>query len=117
MISNPVKFGYCESEKQFTYEGGKQLFHFSPHDNNLSTTMENNLIFFADDETHALKVLEKMFKFTIKHAVEEKGVFSKGTSERFSEYLTALRAGKLKVKPAPMNQFYEVGWASNDTVH
>lgn len=120
MISNPIKFFVTGSEqKSFEYEGGKILFHFSPYDNGLSNTFEDNVVFFANDEKHAINVFKRMLKFGIQCS-RERGPGSSGYSsyrkKRFEAYIDALNSGKIKLTKAPMNQFYIVGWASNDTL-
>jgi hypothetical protein len=130
MISNPVSLfsggGSHKDIKEFIYEGGSKLYHFSPHDNNLSNTFENNLVFFADNEIHAKDVLKRMFKFAIEcnntqieyHKTQyHQDYFDwRGdTTKRFQGYLDNL--DKIKVPEAPINQFYIVGWASNDNIH
>lgn len=131
MISNPVtQYAGVGNRREFTYEGGTKLFHFSPHDNKLSETLENNVVFFANDEEHALDVLERMFTFMMECALgEEESYTNKRVAHakefqtsagrryvKFEGYLKALKKGKLKVSEAPTNQFYKVGWASNDTL-
>ena len=129
MISNPVKLfatgGGSQDQKEFTYEGGTKLFHFSPHDNGLTNSMENNLVFFANDLDHAKDVLKRMVQFCV-DCENEYDAYSKknnsynhhiGTKERFEGYLKHIEEGKMVLTEAPTNQFYIVGWASNTTVH
>lgn len=132
MISNPVNFylnSATDRDAVFTYEGGTKLYHFSPYDNNLSNSLENNVIFFANDEKHAKDILLRMFKFVVDiqvlkasnhkikkydpHSLEFSELATK-TAKRFQEYIDKLDL--IKVTEAPMNQFYKVGWACNDTL-
>lgn len=132
MISNPATFFTSGgTQKSFTYEGGSTLYHFSPNDNNLSTSMENNVIFFANDESHGLEVLLNMLQFAIDCKAEY--IAKKSGSEdihseeflerakeemkRFQMYIEAINQGKVKLTLAPTNQFYMVAWACNDTLH
>jgi len=123
MISNPVSFftdGY--TERKFTHEGGDTLYHFCPHDNGLSNVFDTNIVFFANSEQHAMKVLQDMFEFVIscfKEHLNNKPSNSHITQKRmtrYATYLTALRKGKIRLEKAPTNQFYKVGWAENDTI-
>ncbi len=132
MISNPCTFFINgDNRKKFTYEGGSTLFHFSPYDNGISATLDNNVIFFANDEAHAFDVLIRAFKFAIEckakyiaDKIDKKNVHweefleqAEHESEKFSLYVKLLEEGKIKVTKAPTNQFYIVGWAANDTIH
>ena len=124
MISNPAKFFINgEEEKKFTYEPGSDVWHFSPRLSGLSKNMEMNIIIFANDYRHALQIVEEMLKFALKCSSEY--LKTKGLNED-SEYLGA---GKLShyayllenkdkwiAIPAPKNQVYKVGWASNDII-
>jgi len=131
MISNPVKhFISSQREESFTHEGGSTLYHFSPHDNNLTQSMSCNVVFFANSEEHGLDILKRMLQFSIDctakymaHINETQGVHWEEFSERaenklheYKSYIDAINAGKVKLKLAPMNQFYKVGWADNDTM-
>ena len=129
MISNPATFFTTGSKQEsFTYEGGSTLFHFSPHDNGLSRVMDNNIIFFANDKQHALDVLRRMFEFAIKCEYKRLGIKMQGDEAKYiapathdrankwAAYLKALNENKVKVKRAPTNQPFIVGWASNDTL-
>lgn len=132
MISNPARFFVSGSDtKSFTYKGGSKVYHFSPHDNKLSRTMENNIILFADDENHGLQILKELFRFAInckseyiKHNkgskrahVDEFIEEAQKEESKFYEYIKAIDAGKIKLTLAPTDQVYEVGWAFNDTIH
>jgi len=114
MISNPIKlFVSGNNEEEFTYEGGKHLYHFSPKQCGLSNTMEMNLIFFANNGKHALDVLERMFKFCIKCRKTYNNLY--GTPiERFQHLLD--NKEKWIVTLAPIDQMFIVGWASNKTI-
>lgn len=132
MISNPCKWWITSNkEKDFTYEGGSTLYHFSPCDNELSEYMDTNVIFLANDESHALDVLIRMFKFRIqqgtKYILASENKASHHTHEELREraersmsktfkYLQAAENGKIKITKAPANQFYKVGWADNDQI-
>lgn len=127
-ISNPSRTFKNGSETvDFTYEGGSTLYHFSPHDNGLSKSMEFNTMFLANSEEHALEVLGRLFDFLIK-TQSDYIRYAKGkqyTHEEVVEnadyrlrnvlgYQKALKKGKIKVSLAPTNQFFKVSWAAND---
>jgi hypothetical protein len=131
MIGNPCNWFITGSDKVvFIYEGGSNLYHFSPHDNDLTISMECNIMFFANDEKHALDVLKRMLNFRI--AVSKKYNSDKmNTGSVHSEYyidestrkaekaqswVDAIDAGKIKLSLAPKDQFFKVTWASNDTI-
>lgn len=132
MISNPISFfaggSGRDSLRDFTYTPGHKLYHFSPNDNQLSNTMEHNLIFFANDEDHARQIFKDMCEFVLdcltaqaKHYRETRSpnneeflVRDKYTFERFSIYLE--KVDTIRFTEAPINQFYKVGWAVNDTI-
>jgi hypothetical protein len=160
MLSNPCTWfaggGNYDSQKSFTYQTierpdfsngatkeeleeqvlkeaqcPKYLWHFSPRTNGLSTCMEDNIVWFADDVKQAMKILRDMIEFRIQCAkkqskyyqkdrhqahAEEFDYREKGTIERCLKYLKAMDEGKLIITIAPVNQFYEVGWASNDNI-
>lgn len=107
------------------------LWHFSPHDNGLSRTMENNIVWFANTHEDAMRILREMFEFRLKCAMEQEKYYQGNEyvihREEFSSrqadaiamyrgYLKHMDKGKLTISRAPVNQFYEVGWASNDTL-
>jgi hypothetical protein len=119
--------------EEFTYEGGSSLFHFSPRANGLSSYMDCNVAFFADDETHALDILRRMFQFVVDCNIAYNGRYNEADREtytnlasrlrendaiisKFNEWIKALDAGTVKVELAPINQFFKVGWADNDTI-
>jgi hypothetical protein len=91
--------------------------------------MECNIVFFADNENHAMAVLKRMFKFYIECCTEYKKELitnddhihkeeflsrNKIKLSQFKNYLDNI--GKIKLSLAPRNQFYVVGWADNDTI-
>ena len=106
------------ADREFTYEGGRCLFFFSPCDNGLTTSTEREIIFFANSETHALEVLRRLFKFALRcHATYERYARKQGGHEGtqslrdsavadFKAYLKALNAGQIKVARAPRTQVY-----------
>jgi hypothetical protein len=131
MISNPCRFYISDGkEKSFTHEGGKHLFHFSPYDNKLSISMEMNIVFFANSEEHGLDILKRMFEFMIdckieylKNENESKSVHAseferraKNDCNRAVEIIKAIDSGMVRLEKVPMNQFFKVGWALNDTL-
>ena len=131
MIANCCTWFVNGSDQEsFTYEGGKIAFHFSPHDNNLSKSLEMNLLFFADDEKHGLDILKRMFSFGVtcckKYLVEEKankgqhaGDFNHEKNRKikiYQNYISLLNKGKIKLSKVPMNRFYIINWASNDNI-
>jgi len=122
MISNPIgPFSFDGSEEPFTYEGGKFLYHVSPHDSEIEgyeANMSFNLVFFANDEKHAKSIFESMLKYVIEKLSSK---FSKNLdiSNMYTNKLTRARnfhknIDKFKFVLAPTNQFYKVGWAGND---
>jgi len=126
MISNPATFFTNGSDqRQFTYEGGAKPFHWSPYNSGLSKSMECNVVFFANDIDHARDVLRRLFEFWIE--CNESYLKSKRDSKRDDHGLinsrrmeiTTLRHylahfDDMTISEAPTNQFYKVGWASND---
>ena len=126
MISNPINPFINGSESiPFTYEGGTKLFHFCPRKNG-STNYSENVIFFANDLEHAQDVFKRMIEHLFECSKSYKTF--KNTPD---EYLNSVRGDELnnckllleKIKnqelileEAPVNQFYKVGWAGNDTV-
>lgn len=136
MISNPATFFTSGSDcKSFTYEGGAKLFHWSPYTSGLSTSMESNVMFFANDIDHARDVLRRLLEFWIacndlyvasQRVVEKKrriavndyhGFIATKTAETnvLKRYLTVL--DKMKFTEVPTNQFFKVSWASNDDLN
>ena len=136
MICNPVSyFINGNSTREFTHEGGHTLYHFCPYDCGLSSSMEDNVVFFADSEQDALRVLKAAWEFGLAKCAEyeeyqktrerkyklvtvaEETILerTKHTVDKLHRYLHALQVGRVKVTKAPVNQFYVVGWAGNDT--
>lgn len=125
MISNPATFFISGSEyRSFTYEGGAKLFHWSPYESGLSTSMESNVMFFANNVDHARDILRRMFQFWI--ACNEMYIANKtkdddrhGLTSNAAKEVKVLRRylesmDKMKFSEAPTNQFFKVSWASND---
>ena len=127
-VCNPTATFVTGSKKEeFTYEGGTELFHFSPYDNKLSQHMDFNVILFANDEQHAKNVLGRLFQWYLDTLAKYVRKVNDGWDETLKEdkernsakirnWLPALQEGKITLNKAPKNQFYEVGWASNDTL-
>lgn len=130
-ISNPCQWfatgGSYDDIKAFTYEGGKYLYHFSPHDSGISGFdhyMACNVIFFANDEAHAKNILERMFKFhqsCNEDYMKYKGykhdeILDRRNSNDNYVRIILNEKDKWKVSLAPTNQFFVVGWASNDNI-
>lgn len=136
MISNPATFFISGNDyKSFTYEGGAKLFHWSPYTSGLSTSMESNVMFFANDVGHARDVLRRLLEFWImcndlyvvsQQATEKKrrvavndyhGFVSAKEAETrvLRRYLTVLDV--MKFDEVPTNQFFKVSWASNDDLN
>ena len=129
MISNSATFFVTgQDKKEFTYKPGKYLYHFSPYDNNISIYMDHNIVLFADNEKHGIKILIDMYAFAIQCKIEyikdknpsaslsylyKTAVKDKST---YVKYLNALKEGKVKLTRAPMNQVFKVSWASNDNL-
>lgn len=119
-VSNPCTWytnGY--DEKSFTYEGGSKLFHFSPYNNGLDGTYHINMIFAADNNKHAVDVIKRMISFAINCQKQYTNNCAFYSLEFFTEMLKRIKSGKFKGKLATevkMNQFFTVGWASNDTI-
>lgn len=123
MISNPVTFFINDNEtRSFTCEGSSRLFHWSPYESGLSKSMECNVIFFANDEDHARDVLRRMFEFWIEcndlyreSTRDDNHSVNLAETRRLKSFLRKI--DKMQILPAPMDQFFEVGWASNDNLH
>lgn len=119
MISNPARFFINgNNDRQFTYEGGSTLFHWSPNLSGLSSSMESNVIFFANDEDHARDVLRRLFEFWIEHnELYVKSILPE--RDRYSSRNGEIRVLRdyLNIERAPTNQFYQVGWACNDNLN
>lgn len=111
MISNPVSFPH--HKLFFTYEGGLIAYHFSAHDSKIPRYehyMGINLLFFANDPEHAKDVLERMLKWSIKYR-KYNSISSYHEAQHILNY-----KDQWVIVEAPMYQFYEVGWAANDTL-
>lgn len=122
MISNPCKWFISGNKTaEFTYEGGTTLYHFSVHGlPGFNSYMFLNCVFFANSEKHAADVLERMLIAYIAGAKRYKRQ-DRELQERISgrtEYLEMILVVKdqWEFSIAPTNQFYTVGWASNDTI-
>jgi hypothetical protein len=126
MIGNPCNWFINGSDKVcFIYEGGTTLYHFSPYDNGLTTYMECNVIFFANDEKHGLDILKRMLNFRIKVSNEYKSESAHAEmykeenirkAEKAQSWIDAIDAGKIKLSLVNRDQFFKVTWASNDTI-
>ncbi len=122
MISNPCAwFENGNKRRAFTYEGGSKLFNFSPYDSGLSTSMEMNLLFHADDEAHAEGVLERMIQFaleTTKRYEQSCGTASNWANRYRVGRYTKLLANKDKwvFTEVGDTQMFLVGWAENETI-
>jgi len=127
MISNPCNWFITGNEtNEFTYEGGNTLYHFSARDNNFSSYHDVNVVFFANNEIHALDVLRRMFKFAFEKHMAYKLHEINGHPELYSrnevrlkeisKYLNDMNSDDIKITLAPKNQLYKVGWAYNDTI-
>lgn len=130
MINNPCSWFINGSETcEYTYEGGRQSYHFSPYDSGLSASMEWNLIFRANSKKHAKIVLKNMMKFGLlcmeKYMANEKayqitygykysGVNKEPRIKKIKKYLASI--DQWVITKAPSNQFFIVGWAQNDTI-
>ena len=131
VISNPSSVFVAGGEtEEFMYEGGTTLYHFCPNDNGLSQNMTFNIIFLADSLSHAGNILRRLLLWYI-DTTEESRVYKVQAGDRWTEvwetqalekiatyetWLAALDANLIKLEPAPTNQVYKVGWASNDTL-
>lgn len=107
MISNPCTWFVNGHDKEsFIYEGGKILYHFCPNDNGLEKHMTCNVVFFADNEQHALMVLARMLEF----GIEKQKIYIASKSDKsdpefigtavdkikmYREWLSALKDGKV----------------------
>jgi hypothetical protein len=126
-ISNPARFFVNGSDdREFTYEGGSTLFHWSPYDSGLSNSMESNVVFFADSEDHARDVLRRLFEFWIdcneryvksKKAEDRHGFVSRNTAEIETLRYYLEQIDQMKITEAPTDQFFKVGWACNDNLN
>lgn len=116
--------GSYKDQESFIYEGGKHLWYFAPgteiDEKKFKNCIPISIIFWADNPDHAKNVLERMLKFRLevheRHVEYEKGnYYNPGGYEGLAELLLSNK-DKWIIEEAPVNQFYEVGWASNDTI-
>lgn len=141
MISNPCSWfsggGSFGHVKEFTYEGGKYLYHFDCSGDKPTKVRTGwsgnhvsvNVVFFADSVEHARDILKRMLEFhqrcaeaqiqyykaDINSANAEE--FLRGTDRSYktcAEWLERIDEGIFTL--APTNQLYVVGWAHNDTI-
>ena len=120
-ISNPVA-NITTRRLKYTYEPkGDKLWHFSPNQCGLSNSMEMNIMFFSGSGKEALEDVHKMLLFMLE-TPKRASTFSHPDIVRRNsyetEYVENLIANKDKwiVTLVPRNQFFKVGWASNDTI-
>lgn len=115
-ISNPASFfvnGH-QTEK-FEYEGGSTLYHFSPYDSGLSSTLEMNIMFGANGPQHAISVVQRMLEFCLDCIEKYPEGSGNPSHERSCLHLLDSKDSWVIVK-APTNQVYKIGWADNDRV-
>lgn len=136
MISNPATFFIDGSNRrEFTYEGGKRLFNWSPYGSGLSKSMESNVVFFANDVDHARDILRRLFEFWVECNdlyIQSQQKSDKRKRIAVSDYhgLSAARAAEtgalrhylskmdqMVFTEVPTNQFFKVGWACNDSLN
>jgi hypothetical protein len=126
MISNPATFFINgNDEREFTYEGGTTLYHWSPYDSGLSISHEANIIFFANDLAHARDVLRRLFEFWItcnkmlidndRNQAFSSNAAIKSQNRLLDNYKSCIQ--EMEITLAPTNQIFMVGWACNDTIH
>lgn len=124
MISNPCRWQVTnrgDREVLFIHEGGPKLFHFSPgsevHEM-FDRWIPINVIFFAENKKHATEIVERMIKFRLKCFDEYKKKAGHVDPYHNREPAEVILAAKDKwiITEAPMDQFYKVGWASNDYI-
>ena len=95
----------------FTYEGGTTLYHFCPSNCGIFTgIVVCNIIFFADNEEHALDVIKRMLTFMQSQTYD--GYRSDYVKKRIQEIFD--QWDKVTVSLAPTNQVFQVSWAGND---
>ncbi len=106
------------------------LWHFSPKLNGLTDTMECNIVWFANTVTDAIRVLKEMFEFRIECAKVQNKYYTGKTPTHWESFsgreksamkfyyaaLKLIEEQNIVITLAPVNQFYEVGWADNDTL-
>lgn len=129
MISNPCKWfangGSFDDQVQFLHEGGKTLYHFSP-DEEIHPSLDHwipvNVVFFANSKEHAVEIIERMLKLRMwaqKEYEKYKGYAADYETHSVKINLPQLlldNKDKWVITEAPTNQFYQVGWACNDTL-
>lgn len=122
MISNPctwfAKGGSSYDQMEFIYEGGTTLYHLDYHPNLI---FHINVIFFANSPEHAHAIVIRMLEFRIQCAetrVKTEIAYKKEAAEKDIALAKRILKDKdnWKIIEAPVNQFYIVGWASNDTI-
>lgn len=140
MISNPCKWfgagGNYDDQEAFTYEGGARLYHFDcsgPRDKVRTGWTDNwipvNVVFFANSEEHARDVFKRMLKFRIETLIKHsKRITDNPSRANAVRYLRDTDSWYHRCRQwlrdiddaiftlAPMDQFYEVGWAYNTTI-
>ena len=130
-VSNAAKWFVSGSEeKEFTYEGGNEVYNFCPNDYGLESSMCNNIIFFANDDAHAVDILKRLFKFAIecrkKYLLSRASVKENDTSvylkklndnsiKKLNRYLKCVKSRDFKPSKVEKNFISKVGWANNDT--
>jgi len=116
MLSNPCSWfkggGSSKNEQHYIiHDRGDKLFHFCPYNCGLTDSYNVNIIFFAYDKKHAASIIEKMLQFRLTCNDNLSGEDGK----KLAQFLLDNK-DKWKITPAPMNQFYSVGWAANDSI-
>ncbi|URG13776.1 hypothetical protein [Acinetobacter phage vB_AbaS_TCUP2199] len=135
MISNPIKGTVYTPIKDTPWFSSKDVFYtytnqrpeaikawnFQPYDCGLSKYMEANLLFFASDEHWAKNLLKDMLLWYVKNNPDDPNErmnvamrTQQWKREKVQEWLDNWE--KVKVVEVPMNQFFIVGWAGNDTL-
>jgi hypothetical protein len=113
-LNNPCQWGASES-KPFTYEGGAKLYHFNPSTcvkyERFDHWIPVNVIFFANNEKHALDIIERMLRFRLKKKPTAYDDHGRQLAQVILDH-----KDEWKVNEAPTDQFYTVSWASNDTI-
>ena len=102
---------FNDENRYFEYEGGSILFHFDPTECGLTEPRfhPTNVVFFANDEAHALDILKRFLEWFV----------SKGIGEDHCGYRPSLikhyleNFDKVKVEAVPNNIFMNVDWAGN----
>lgn len=116
-ISNPFYQYGSSNSKPFVYEFKKEAIPFHIYLGRESY-VDMNLLCFAVDESHAKSILIEAVKRSVKE-----GVHNQESAERILYFLQtgenpadSNRKYRLIIEPAPVNQFYRIGWASNDNI-